>query len=378
MESLAAVEQQKKSSVTQVPFIDLRRQYFLLKEEILSTIDQILSSGGYILGDVVETFEKKLASYLECKYVLSVANGTDAIILVLKSLKIGAGDEVILPTNSFIATAGAVVAVGAKPVLCDVQDDLNIDVTQIEKHITAKTKAIIPVHLTGRPAEMDTIMEIAKKYSLAVIEDAAQSIGARYKNIMTGAIGDAGCFSLHPLKNLHIYGDGGLVTTNDEKLYSDIKLLRNHGLMNRDTCAQFGLNSRLDAIHAGVGILGLTHIEKWNQQRRHTAGMYQDKLKNKVRVPVDQAHEYAVYHNFVIQTEARDELMQFLMKKGVETKIHYPIPIHLQPAASSLGYQLGDFPVAEKQTRHMMSLPIYSELRAEEMQHVIQSILSFA
>src|SRR3990167_3148209 len=288
MENPIVVDPQKNTQVAQVPFIDLRRQYFLLKKEILTVVDQVFSSGSYILGDVVEAFEKKMASYLDCKYVLSVANGTDAIILVLKSLNIGAGDEVILPANSFIATAGAVVAVGAVPILCDAQDDLNMDVSQIEKYITKKTKAIIPVHLTGRPAEMDTAIEVAKKYSLSVIEDAAQSIGARYKNKMTGAIGDAGCFSLHPLKNLHVYGDGGIIATNNEKLYSDIKISRNHGLINRDTCAQFGLNSRLDAIQAGIGTLGLSYIEKWNHQRRHTASVYQEKLKNVVGVPIDK------------------------------------------------------------------------------------------
>lgn len=377
MESVALADYKIKTEVTSVPFIDLKRQYLQIKEEILSAIDNVLSSGNYILGNFVEDFEKKAAEYLECKYVLSVANGTDAIILVLKSNNIGPGDEVILPANSFVATAGAVAAVGARSILCDVSEDINIDVSKIEKLITNKTKAIIPVHLTGRPAEMDAILEIAKKNSLYVIEDAAQSIGARYKGKMTGAIGDAGCFSLHPLKNLHVYGDGGLITTNNEELYNDIKLTRNHGLINRDTCMKWGLNSRLDALQAKMAHIGLSYLESWNNQRRFTAECYQNKLNHVINVPMDKPYEHAVYHNFVVTTDKRDELMQFLLKKGIETKIHYPVPIHLQPAAASLGYKLGDFPTTEKMARQMMSLPIYTELQANERNFVIDSILSF-
>ena len=360
-----------------VPFIDLRRQYFYLKDDILKTIDETLSSGQYILGDHVAAFENKVAAYLGCRYVLGVANGTDALILALKSLDIGMHDEVILPVNSFVATAGAVAAVGAKPVCCDVTDDLNIDVQKIESLITPRTKAIIPVHLTGRPAEMDSIMAVAKKYSLAVIEDAAQSIGASYKNRMTGAIGDIACFSLHPLKNLHVYGDGGLISTNDENVYQKMKLMRNHGLLNRDVCAMWGLNSRLDAIHASIANIGFSYLTEWNLKRRKTATIYHEKLKHVVKIPKDLPHEYAVYHNYVIFVKERDALMTYLLDLGIETKIHYPIPIHLQPAAASLAYQQGDFPVAERHTREMMSLPIYSELQDDEIQAVIDGILSF-
>lgn len=373
----STVLSKKKIAVTSVPFIDLKRQYFLLREEILTAVDQVLSSGNYILGDTVEAFEKKAAEYLECPYVLSLANGTDAIILALKVFDIGQGDEVILPTNSFIATAGAVITVGAKPVLCDVTDDLNIDVDAIEKLITPKTKAIIPVHLTGRPAEMDKIMNLAKLHSLFVIEDAAQSIGARYRGKMTGTIGQVGCFSLHPLKNLHVYGDGGLLSTSDEAIYNKIKLLRNHGLINRDTCMQWGLNSRLDAIHARIAHIGLPYLEQWNHQRRHHAETYRRQLQHVVKVPVDKPSEHAVYHNFVVLAQKRDELMCFLLTKGIETKIHYPVPIHLQPAATSLGYKMGDFPVAERMTREMLSLPIYSELRSEEINAIIPEIVAF-
>lgn len=363
--------------VTKVPFIDLSRQYASHRNEILQVVDQILSSGSYILGDVVEAFEKQIAAYLGCEFALGVANGTDAIILVLKSLHIGPGDEVIVPVNSFLATAGAVAAVGATPVLCDVQEDLNIDVTKIEELITNKTKAIIPVHLTGRPAEMDKIMELAKHHSLYVIEDAAQSIGAQYKGKMSGTIGHAGCFSLHPLKNLHVYGDGGVITTNDEQLYLDMKLLRNHGLVNRDTCLRWGLNSRLDSLQAGIASIGLNYIDKWNARRRQIAAAYQKALDSFVTVPVDKHYEYPVYHNFVILTDKREHLLQFLLTKNVETKIHYPIQIHMQPAAKALGYKPGDFPIAEKLATQMLSLPVYSELKDSELSYVIRSFLDF-
>lgn len=362
---------------TKVPFIDLSRQYFSCREQILKAVDEVLSSGNYILGEVVETFEKKVATYLGCKYVLGVANGTDAIILVMKSFNIGPGDEVIVPVNSFLATAGAVVAVGATPVLCDVTDDLNIDTDKLSSLITNKTKAIIPVHLTGRPAEMDKIMEIAKHYSLYVIEDAAQSIGATYKGKMSGTIGHAGCFSLHPLKNLHVYGDGGLITTNDDALYQDLKILRNHGLINRDTCMKWGLNSRLDTIQAAIANIGLAHLDTWNNRRREIAGIYQKELGSLVEVPRDKPHEHAVYHNFVIQTNRRDALQQFLAERMIETKIHYPIQIHLQPAAKSLNYKLGDFPVAEKLASTMLSLPVYSDITQSEIGCVVDSIKEF-
>jgi dTDP-4-amino-4,6-dideoxygalactose transaminase len=374
--AMLASETQKKIT-TQVAFIDLKRQYLALRDEILNTVDTILSSGSYILGDVVEAFEKRMATYLGCRYVLAVANGTDAIILALKAMRVGPGDEVILPANSFIATAGAVAAVGATPVLCDVNEDLNIDVTKIEALITPHTKAIIPVHLTGRAAAMDEVMALGRQHSLFVIEDAAQSIGATYHGKMTGAIGDVGCFSLHPLKNLRVYGDGGLISVNDERLYQQMKALRNHGLINRDTCVQWGLNSRLDALQAGIANIGLNYIDQWNKQRRHTADFYRQHLQSYVTVPVDRAHEYAVYHNFVVLTDRRDELMQFLAAQKIETKIHYPIPIHLQPAAAALGYKIGDFPMADQLAKRMLSLPVYTEVTVEEVKRVIEGVVDF-
>lgn len=377
MEWPALTNKQVTNEIMNVPFIDLKRQYFLLKEEILNIVENIFSSGDYILGSTVQAFEQKAQEYLGCKFVLGVANATDALILALKALKIGHGDEVVLPVNSFIATAGAVAAVGATPIFCDVREDLNIDVSKIEALISKKTKAIMPVHLTGRAAEMDKIMNIAREYALFVIEDAAQSIGARYHNAMTGTLGDIGCFSLHPLKNLHVYGDGGFISTNNEQLYTEIKLLRNHGLANRDTCLQWGLNSRLDSIQAGIATLGLNFLDRWNSYRRATAEVYRNKLKQVVKVPIDKSNDFAVYHNFVILSDRRDELMKFLFNKKIDTKIHYPIPIHLQPAAASLGYQAGDFPMAESLAQQMLSLPIYSELQDDEINYVVDNILNF-
>ena len=369
-----AVAQKTKIAI---PFVDLKRQYLSLREKILHEIDRVLSSGNYILGEEVDTLEREIAAYLRCPFVVTVANGTDALILVLKALGVAQGDEVILPVNSFIATAGAVVAVGATPVLCDIAEDLNIDVNKIESLITSKTKVIMPVHLTGRPAEMNSIMRVAKKNNIYVVEDAAQSIGAHYHGAKTGTLGDVGCFSLHPLKNWRAYGDAGFITMQDETLYREIKLIRNHGLLNRDTCVKWGLNSRLDAVQAGILRCTLPYVDAWNARRREIASNYQKELFPLVKTPCDISNVYSVYHNFIIQTDRRDELMRFLEKNKIETKIHYPIPIHLQAAASKLAYRQGDFPVAERITKTMMSLPVYPELTEEEVVFIIKSIQSF-
>ncbi|MDP1574208.1 MAG: DegT/DnrJ/EryC1/StrS family aminotransferase [Coxiellaceae bacterium] len=360
-----------------VPFVDFKQRYALYRNEILPAVDEVFSSGNYILGSYVEELEKTLSEYLNCPYVLCINDGTTALILALKVLNIGAGDEVIVPVNSFVASAGSVVAVGAKPVFCDVSDDLNIDVEQIQKHITSRTKAIMPVHLTGRPANMKEIMLIAQKNNLAVIEDAAQSIGAKYNNQFTGTIGDIGCFSLHPLKNLYAYGDAGIITTKNKAHYEQLKLLRNHGLVDRDTCAQWGMNARIDSLQAKLVSIGLMHLPEWTEKRRKNAVLYQAVLKNHVHVPFDTQEQFSVYHNFVIQTEKRDQLAQFLREEGIDTRVHYPIPLHLQPAARNLNYNLGDFPNAERLAKEMMSLPIYPELSAEAIEYVIVKTQEF-
>ncbi|MCX7121810.1 MAG: DegT/DnrJ/EryC1/StrS family aminotransferase [Gammaproteobacteria bacterium] len=360
-----------------VPFVDFKQRYALYRNEILPAVDEVFSSGNYILGPYVEELEKSLSQYLDCPYVLGINDGTTALILALKVLNIGPGDEVIVPVNSFIASAGAVVAVGATPVFCDVCDDLNIDTDQIVNHITVKTKAIMPVHLTGRPASMPAIMDIARKHNLFVIEDAAQSIGAKFENQMTGTIGDIACFSLHPLKNLYAYGDAGIMAVKNKDHYEKLKLLRNHGLADRDTCVTWGINARIDSLQAKLVSIGLTHLDAWNAARRKNAFNYQSTLKKYVRVPTETKNIFSVYHNFVILTDKRDALVHYLREQGVDTRVHYPIPLHLQPAAKSLNYKMGDFPVAERLAAEMLSLPIYAELTDEAVGYVIAKIQEF-
>jgi dTDP-4-amino-4,6-dideoxygalactose transaminase len=254
-----------------------------------------------------------------------------------------------------------------------------MDVTKLESAITKKTKAIIPVHLTGRPAPMDEINKIAKKYNLYVLEDSAQAIGARYKGKRVGGLGDAGGFSLHPLKNLGVIGDGGVFTTNNKDLYEIVKKLRNHGLKNRDECELWGFNSRLDSLQAKLASIKLKHLNSWNDRFREIANNYREGLSDIVHTPYDLSHEEPVYHNFVIRVDQkiRDNLMSFLLEKGIETKIHYPIPIHLQECASNLNYSKGDFPLSEKFALEMISLPIYPELSNEEIAAVIKSVREF-
>jgi dTDP-4-amino-4,6-dideoxygalactose transaminase len=295
----------------------------------------------------------------------------------MKALNIGPGDEVITCPNSFIASAWTIIATGAKPVFVDVGEDFNMDPLAIRSKISRNTKAILPIHLTGRIADMHSINLIAKEYGLFVIEDAAQAFGARYHNKRAGSLGDIAGFSLHPLKNLGVYGDGGLITTNNAKLHHKILKLRNHGLINRDECEIWGFNSRLDTMQAAFGLIKLNHIDDWNKRCRHIANLYRKHLSDFVITPQDRDNEEPVYHNFVIRTEFRDELMLFLAEKGIGTRIHYPIPIHLQQAAKDLGYALGDFPTTESYMHSMMSLPIFPELTDSEIQYVIETIQLF-
>jgi len=361
----------------QVPFVDLGRQFRAHEEALTEIFVRVGRSGGYIMGEALERFERAAADYCGVEYALGVGNGTDAAVLVMRALGIGQGDEVITAPNSFIASAGAIAEVGATPRFADVREDLNLDPGSLEAAITPKTKAILPVHLTGRPAAMDEINGIASEHGLVVIEDAAQAIGARYDGRAAGSLGLAGAFSLPPLKNLNVMGDGGLITTDDRDLFDTVARMRNHGLIDRDTCAAWGVNSRLDALQAEIAYYKLGQIDAWNARFREIAGLYSEGLKDLVEAPADKAHEYAVYHNYVIMTDDRDRLMAFLAERGVETKIHYPVLLHLQPAASALGYEAGDFPVAERLVGRMMSLPIFPELEEHEIAHVIRSIRAF-
>lgn len=360
-----------------VPFINLGAQYLSLKKEILEKFDELSTAGSYILGEEVTSFEREFAHYSDCKYAVGVANATDGLTLALKALDIGSGHEVITVSNSFIATAGSIIAAGAKPIFVDVGSDYNLNPELLTKAITKQTRAIIPVHLTGMPARMDEILQIAKKHNLYVIEDAAQAIGARYKGRKVGSFGIQGVFSLHPLKNLHLHGDGGAITTNDEGVYNKLKLLRNHGLINRDEAVCWGYNSRLDSIQAAIGRIKLKHIDAYNKRYRQIAAMYRDGLSGVVQAPDDTRETEGVYHNFVIMTDQRQALQEYMLNLGQETKIHYPIPIHLQKSAVSLGYKLGDLPVTEIQAKRILTMPIYPELTDQQVQSIIRLVRSF-
>ena len=360
-----------------IPFVDLARQFRGIESDLNRAFLDVGRSGNYIMSEPLESFERKAAEFLEVSHVVGVADGSDALFLILKALGIGPGDEVITATNSFIASAWVIVATGAKPVFADVCEDLNINPISIKSAITSRTRAIIPVHLTGRPAPMNEINAIAEKYSLYVVEDAAQAIGARYRGKRVGGLGIAAGFSLHPLKNLGVYGDGGLISTNNDELAVSLRKLRNHGLRNRDECEVWGFNSRLDTLQAAFAEIKLGHLDKWNDRCRQIANIYRENLKLHVQVPVDQDWEECVYHNFVIRTEKRDGLVAHLTIKGVDTRIHYPIPIHLQDAARELGYKNGDFPLAEYYANSMISLPIYPELSDDEVNFVVDAVKSF-
>lgn len=360
-----------------VPFVDLAREYRAYQGEIDAAFRRVAESGMYILGDEVAAFEEGLAKICGVPYALTLANGTDALILAMRALGLKPGDEVITAPNSFIASAGSIAAIGGVIKFADIRADHNIDPESIERAITPKTRCIMPVHLTGRPAAMDDINAIAKRHNLFVVEDAAQAIGARYKGRPVGSLGNIGCFSLHPLKNINIMGDGGFVTLSDPELYEQIKILRNHGLISRDDCMVWALNSRLDAVHAAIGRVKLKYFEDMTNRFRAIAGLYREGLRDVVQVPDDTDDEYAVYHNFVICAPRREELQKFLLERGVETKIHYPVLLHLQPAAKDLGYKRGDFPVAERLNALQLSLPIYPELKDFEIDQVIQSIREF-
>ncbi|MFC1768263.1 DegT/DnrJ/EryC1/StrS family aminotransferase [Nanoarchaeota archaeon] len=360
-----------------VKYVDIPLQYQNLKSELLPKIESVLESGHFVFGPLLESLEKRFASHCSTKYAIGVANGTDALFLSLKALGIGTGDEVITAPNSFISTAAAIAHTGAKPVFADVREDFNLDPSKIENAITDKTKAIMPVHLTGRLSDMDPIIDIANKHNLEIIEDSAQAFGAKYNGKMAGSFGITGCFSLHPLKNLNAYGDGGIITTSNDDIYNKLIELRNHGLVNRDECKNWAFNSRLDAIQATIVDSKLDHIGEWNKKIKEIASIYREELQDTVTVPKDKPHEDPVYHTFIIQHNKRNELQQHLLNQGVETKIHYPIPIHLQNAASYLGYKKGDFPVCESQAERILSLPIYPELTMDQVKYVINEIKSF-
>ena len=363
--------------IKSVPFVQLQRQYERFKEEIDNAISRVAASGHYIMGPEVEKFEAEFAAICGTTFAIALGNGTDALVLAMKALGIGPGDEVITAVNSFVASAGAIHACGATAVFADIGQDYNILPESLEAKITPATKAIVPVHLTGRLADMDAINQIADRYDLLVIEDAAQAIGAKKNGVRAGAFGAVGCFSLHPLKNIFIMGDGGVVTTSCPHIYKKIKRLQNHGLITRDVAAHWGENSRFDAIHGAVGLVKLAHFDEITNRFTDIAERYRQGLDSLVGVPRDSENERSVYHNFVIDCDDRDGLVDFLSLHGVETKIHYPILLSKQPAARTPNVQVSEYPNAERLIKRQLSLPIYPELTNNEIDYVIDKIALF-
>jgi dTDP-4-amino-4,6-dideoxygalactose transaminase len=364
--------------MTGISYVNLSAQWGDEKEELLPIIESVLESGQYVGSNEIDSLENEIKQAFEVRHVIALNSGTDALMLSLIAIDVGSGDEVITPPNSFIASTAAISRVGATPVFVDVGSDQNIDPGSIEHCITKKTKVIMPVHLTGRVADMPAIMDIADRYNLQVIEDAAQAAGSRLEGKISGSWGRVGCFSAHPLKNFNACGDAGFITTNDDDVARKIARMRNHGLIDRETAEEFGFVSRMDAIQAAILRFRLPLLPQIAKKRRENAVLYRSILDPKTVIPPpDRATEFNTWHTFVIQVEERDKLRSFLASREIETAIHYPIPIHLQPAGRYLGYGQGDFPNAESQANRILSLPVHQYLTEDQVRLVAKSINEF-
>ncbi|RKY84777.1 erythromycin biosynthesis sensory transduction protein eryC1 [candidate division KSB1 bacterium] len=362
-----------------VPFVDLKVQYQSIKEEIFEALNKVLDNTAFILGKEVQLFEEEFAEYQEAKYGVAVNSGTTALLISLLCLEIGRGDEVIIPANTFIATAEAVSFTGAKPVLVDVKENtMNIDVNKIEEKITDKTKAIIPVHLYGQPADMDVITEIAQKYKLVVIEDACQAHGAEYKGKKTGSLGKIGCFSFYPGKNLGAYGEGGIILTDDKDIAKKARMIRDHGSEKKYYHNIKGINGRMEGFQGAILRVKLKYLDEWIDARRKNARRYNEILKSlDVITPYEESFNKHVYHLYVVRIKKREQLQNYLKDKEIFTGIHYPIPIHLQESYKDLGCDEGDFPVTEMLADEILSLPMYPELSDEQIEYVCENIKEF-
>jgi dTDP-4-amino-4,6-dideoxygalactose transaminase len=360
----------------QVPFVDLSAQYPTIAPEINEAVAKVIQGTDFILGREVNLFEEEFAAFCEAKYAVGVDSGTSALELALRAYDIGPGDEVITAANTFIASALAISHAGAKPVLVDVDPYTHtIDVAGISKAITSRTRAILPVHLYGHPAHMDPIRQLALKHGLVVIEDACQAHGARYKGKRAGSLGDAAAFSFYPGKNLGAFGDGGMVVTNDREIAKRLEMLRNYGQKEKYHHQFRGYNRRLDTLQAAILRVKLKYLEKWNAARRWNAKLYQEFLDGfGIVTPTEAAGAESVWHLYVIRTENRDMLRESLLSKGISAGIHYPIPIHLQPAYKDLGHKRGDFPITEAHAQRILSLPMYAELTPESIKYVARCI----
>ncbi|WP_053217127.1 DegT/DnrJ/EryC1/StrS family aminotransferase [Virgibacillus senegalensis] len=360
-----------------IPLINLKRQFTTIEKEIVTAVNDVIQSGNYILGPRVSELEKKAAQRLGTADAITLGNGTDALALTLEAFGIGSGDEVITSPFTFFATAEAISRAGAVPVFADVTPDFfTIDPEEVAKKITSRTKAILPVHLFGQPADMDEINAIAKEHDLIVIEDACQAFGAFYKGMPVGSLADAGCFSFFPTKNLGTLGDGGMVTTSDEQIAAKIRKLRAHGSEQKYYHDMIGYNSRLDEIHAAILLICLQHIEDWNNQRKKLANHYNDAFSDlktllPPRTKPDRTH---IYHLYCLKTENRDQAVDFLQERRISTGIYYPCCLHLQSAYKDLGYKHGDFPVAEQLSDQLFAIPMHPFLGEDEQQIIISAV----
>lgn len=365
--------------MNEIPIIDLKKQYQSIQAELDEALKRVFTKGIYILGDEVDSFEKEFAKYCHASYALGVASGTDALFLSLLSCDVKSGDEVIAPSHTAVATIAAIEMTGAKPVLVDIDiHRYTLDPHQVEKAITPKTRAIIPVHLYGCPADLTPILELAKYKNIFVIEDCAQAHGAKYKSQRVGSQAPIGAFSFYPTKNLGAFGDGGMIMTNDSALAEKTKLLRQYGWQNRYISQIKGMNSRLDELHASMLRVKLKYLDEWNTRRRNLANVYLKLLSNtNLILPIQPQDCEHVFHQFVIRHPKRDALKDFLKSKGIHTLIHYPVPVHLQPAYENLGYEKGSLPNTEKVANEVLSLPMYPELTEEQVEFVCECVVEF-
>ena len=360
-----------------VPYVNLGNETFAKKEELVAAFERVIASGHYVMGPELKLFEQEFASYCGAKRSLGISDGTHALIVALRTLGIKDGDEVITAPNSFIASASSIALAGGKPVFADIGSDGNLDPEEITRAITKRTKVIMPVHLTGRPARMTEILDIAKKHNLFVVEDACQSVGATLNGKRVGSFGDIAAFSLHPLKNLRALGDGGMVTTNNLEFADKMDCERNHGLIGREKCEHWGYNCRLDELQAAFLSIQLKCLDDATEQRRKLAFRYNDLLRSYVEVPDEGPGEHCVYQTYVVKAEKRDELVNYLKSNGIVALVHYSTPIHLQPAAQYLGYSAGDFPNTMKHVDRIVSLPLFPSMTHSQQDRVVELISKF-
>lgn len=369
---------------TKIPPLDLQAEFHEIRTELLARTRRVFKSGRYVLGREVEEFEKRFCRFVGTRYALGVASGSDALLLALMALDVKPGDEVLTTPLTFISTVTAIARLGAKPVFVDIDPGtLNLNPDLIQRKLTRRARAIIPVHLYGNPCQMDAILSLAKRFGLFVIEDCAQACGATFRGKHVGSLSDFGAFSFYPTKTLGAIGDAGALTTNQKKLYEKVKSLHRHGEDGRDHSyhhTSIGVNSRLDEVQAAILNVKIKHLAKWNQLRHKAAERYNQLIlegTDKVKIPIETPHSSPVYHQYVIRTPKRDQLLTHLRKQGIHAGIYYPAPIHLQPCFRYLGYRRGDCPVVEQVSREVLSLPLYPQIQPSQQQFVVSKIKEF-